>query len=162
MLADLTPHEIKVEALRSAIERLPERDRGFAADLCKGYDTRGSLSEKQFFWVETLLKKLPSKEGEPAPAGEFKAIVDLFDKAAEQLKKPVIHFGFKGSKGRLSRAPDTGNNKGAVYIKIAGTYEGKITQDGRAQLISKDERAANHHCAAARLTKERRRFHRAI
>ena len=47
----------------------------------------------------------------------------IFDKAHEAIKSPK----FRVDNMVLSRAPDSGVNAGAIYVKVDGEYAGKVT-----------------------------------
>ena len=58
------PNAARVEALRTALASLTARDMTFAASLISQYDTRGTLSDKQWVYVDSLAAK-----GAPVVAG---------------------------------------------------------------------------------------------
>lgn len=108
---------------------------GFAASLIEHYDTKGHLSDRQIESLQTQCDKNDVRQAEraAAKAAERKALVEtvvdtssirtLFDTAkGNGLKKPGLWFG--GLK--ISEAPMTGKNAGALYVKQGGEYAGKI------------------------------------
>ncbi len=137
----LTPHEQKVEALRTALPQLAERDQSFAKSLIESYDDHARLSDKQFVWIEKLLDRVTPQSVEETKAKEaekaaLKPIVDLLVTASEKHKKPAIRFVFSdGTHGKLSLAPSYGVNAGHVYIKDGSQYAGKITPSGELRLV---------------------------
>ncbi|HML30380.1 MAG TPA: DUF6011 domain-containing protein [Hyphomicrobium sp.] len=159
----LTPHEQKVEALRANVEKLPERDRGFANSLVDSYDEKGQLTDKQFVWIEKLLERTaPAKAAEVAKEQALlKPIVDLLTNA--DLKKPSVRFVFAdGTLGKVYLASATGSNAGHVYVKDGSQYAGKITPEGafrpvdlsddrKAELIAVLTSVAEDPFAAAKL-----------
>lgn len=106
----------------------------FAGSLLADFAKYGQLTGPQ---VESAYKVLAKIDAGRAASAEKAATVSgevdvskvkaMFDRAAAKgLKRPS--FVCEGIV--LSRAPDTGKNPGAIYVKVAGEYAGKIL-DGR-------------------------------
>lgn len=108
---------------------------GFAAKLIEEYDAKGSLSPKQIESLQTQCDKNDARQAErnAAKAAEAKKLAetkvdtsslrDLFNTAkGNGLKKPGLWFGTL----KISEAPESGRNAGALYVKQRGEYAGKI------------------------------------
>jgi len=59
-----------------------------------------------------------------APAVDLSNVVAMFNKAHEAIKTPKFRF----EDLVISRAPDTGANAGALYVKVDGEYAGKVKE----------------------------------
>lgn len=102
---------------------------GFAVSLREQAARKGDLSEKQvsaaYRCIESFRRACEAKAEREATAP--KASVDelkaAFDRArAAGLKRPRLTLqGFT-----ITRAPDTGANAGALYVKDGGVYLGKF------------------------------------
>ena len=98
----------------------------FAASLVEQFDGRGSLSDKQTgAAVAMLMKVKANKANKPeAPSVDLSNVVAMFNKAHEAIKTPKFRF----EDLVISRAPDTGANAGALYVKVDGEYMGKVKE----------------------------------
>ena len=98
----------------------------FAASLVEQFNKRGSLSEKQTgAAVAMLMKVKANKANKPeAPSVDLGNVVAMFNKAHEAIKTPKFRF----EDLVISRAPDTGANAGALYVKADGQYVGKVKE----------------------------------
>jgi|TARA_R110000787_G_scaffold111337_1_gene220240 hypothetical protein len=98
----------------------------FAASLVEQFDDRGSLSDKQTgAAVAMLMKVKANKANKPeAPSVDLSNVVAMFNKAHEAIKTPKFRF----EDLVISRAPDTGANAGALYVKVDGEYMGKVKE----------------------------------
>jgi hypothetical protein len=89
----------------------------------------GRLTQKQAAFAERLI--------EPTVAPAAKVTIDLarinqmFDTAAQSLKRPFVNFLVGGVELKMSPAPATGKNPGSLYVKRLGEYQGKIDRAGR-------------------------------
>lgn len=97
----------------------------FAASLILQYEDRGSLSDKQWYWVEKLAADAAAPEPGPVAVGTFTGVFQLIERAAEHLRFPKIRLGFGGPSGIAND----------LVLKIAGPrsrYHGDIlVTDGR-------------------------------
>ncbi len=115
-----------LEQLEQVVERLPEKDRGFAQDLiAKG--RRYGLSARQAYWVNALAQRvLDPQHAEPEPprvAIAFDGIAALFDRAAANLKYPKIHLQTeRGLPVVLARAGDRSKFPGSITVTDGGPY----------------------------------------
>ena len=98
----------------------------FAESLIEQIATRGSLSEKQMFAASAMLMKIKQNKEEKQSnivSIDLSNVKKIFDKAHEAIKSPK----FRVDNMVLSRAPDSGVNAGAIYVKVDGEYAGKVT-----------------------------------
>ena len=106
----------------------------FARSLLQHHNERGELSYKQWDAAEGFIKRSREKSAQrqAAPVVDISRIEALLNTAREHgLKKPV----FRASGLAFSFAPATGVNAGAVYVKQAGEYMGKL-KDGKFHRVS--------------------------
>jgi len=98
----------------------------FAASLVEQFSDRGSLSDKQTGAAIAMLMKVKANKSAraEAPSVDLSNIVAIFDKAHEAIKTPKFRF----EDLVISRAPDTGANAGALYVKVDGEYMGKVKE----------------------------------
>jgi len=115
----------------------------FAQSLRDYYKNKLTLSDKQIAAAQSIIAA--SKLKPVAAPSEKAVIVDklmaAFETAASNgVKKPVMRF----EHFTASLAPKSGRNPGAIYIKVDGTYVGKI-QNGElhANSACPDDTLAN-------------------
>ena len=78
-----------------------------------------------------LIEEAEAKAAKPVAAKvDLSKINQMFDRAAEQLKRPFVMFLVEGAEFRVSQAPATGRNPGSLYVKAGSAYAGKIAPDG--------------------------------
>jgi hypothetical protein len=103
----------------------------FAESLLQQHNGGRRWSDKQVASARGMLAKIAAKqaareeaEAAPKPTVDLTPIRTMLDRAfAAGLKRPTFRFG----EIIISRAPDTGRNPGALYVKGAdGTYHGKL------------------------------------
>ena len=130
----------QVEALNAAIPSLPAKDKDFASSLVLQFKTKGTLSEKQAYWVEKLaasvgakLTHAPAKTYAPGAWEAFQAAVP------PGAKKPaVVLLANPTTALKISRRfPST------PYLKVAFQ---PISEGGKPKM------AFNHwsYCGAVR------------
>ena len=116
------------EANPGLIEALKELSswNSFAASLVEQFSDRGSLSDKQTGAAIAMLMKVKANKSAraEAPSVDLSNIVAIFDKAHEAIKTPKFRF----EDLVISRAPDSGANAGALYVKVGGEYMGKVKE----------------------------------
>lgn len=100
----------------------------FAKSLVEQYLAKGFLSEKQVSAAQRMIVKV-KQQAEERQKKKITTTVDaakiqeIFQAAEENgLKRPV----FRAGKFQISKAPATGRNPGALYVKINNTYVGKV------------------------------------
>lgn len=107
---------------------LSSRDISFGSSLCDQYFSKGYLSEKQWYWVSELLKKVGVI---PSTAGNKKEIEEVFDgkkihqllsTASRRLKYPRLRYQTDGgSKIVFSYAADTSSKwYGCIFVDNGG------------------------------------------
>ena len=84
-----------VTTLKTHLANLPKGDQGFAADLLAKFTKYGSLTDKQWLWIEKLADAaetagVPDFTKELVSVGEFGGVIDLFKKAKQYIKYPKI------------------------------------------------------------------------
>jgi hypothetical protein len=98
------------------------RGNNFAESLLGAIFRWGALTERQLAAVRSNLDRVQNP-----PKGdtvETEALFEAFQRAtASKLKRPRLHFGVY----TVSKAPETGSNPGALYVKRDdGVYLGKV------------------------------------
>jgi hypothetical protein len=80
--------------LKEQLTKLPAKDQDFAASLLDQLERKGKLSDKQWFWVDTLAARIGVRPVEPVTldVGDFAGVVTLFTKAKQHLKYPRIRL----------------------------------------------------------------------
>lgn len=107
----------------------------FAASLLDAIEQHGGLTDRQLEAIERTRAKAEAKAA--APALDVSALHTLFATAAAKGRKQLaLYFG----PYRVSPAPASGKNPGALYVKRKGEYLGKC-QDGRLVVSDPAERA---------------------
>ena len=100
----------------------------FASSLVEQYSKRGTLSDKQTGAAIAMLMKVKANKAQKAeaPSVDLSNVIAMFNKAHEAIKTPKFRY----EDLVISRAPDHGVNKGALYVKVNGEYAGKV-KDGK-------------------------------
>jgi hypothetical protein len=106
----------------------------FAQSLVDQFNRRGDLSEKQIAAAQRIIDKTEATRAanaksrdEAATEIDLSAIRTMFDTAFKNGRKRPT---YRAEGIVISRAPDSGRNAGALYIKTAGDdYQGKITPE---------------------------------
>lgn len=130
----------QINVLRASTVALSGRDLEFASSLLSQYDRKGSLSDKQWPWVEKLIERAAPK---PAPVVEDSAAINLerlqklFAGASEGLKRPQVAFQCSAGEFKVTRAADNSRNPGHLYVKdVIGNYLGKVDPKGVLHMAS--------------------------
>lgn len=134
----------------------------FARSLIGSFNERGTLSEKQIAAGKHHLARIAEKRAEKeavanAKSGdvEMSAITALFDKARSSgLKRPKFYVG----EMKISLAPLTGKNAGALYVTYEDDYQGKIvgstyqaTRSSKVEVLDILRKIAQNPGEAARM-----------
>jgi hypothetical protein len=96
----------KIEELRQAVANGAFKDPSFALSLCNQFARKDSLSDKQWFWVNKLLKEATGSSGaaKPTTSGveeifSGQILQSLLRDASKKLKRPKLRYqtdtGFK-------------------------------------------------------------------
>ncbi len=106
----------------------------FAASLLAGYAKYKGFTPRQMPWAEKLAREALNPIVPENLGGDLSAITTKFKTArANGLKRPALLFfnvGKFAPKLKITLAPDTGKNPGALYVKAGYDYMGKVTPDG--------------------------------
>lgn len=161
----------RAAALKANLAALPEKDQGFAASLVRQFEKKGSLSEKQVYWLDKLADKaegIPdfTEEKTQVEVGALNGLIALFATAAKNLKYPKIRLKTAGGlplalsvAGPKSKAPGTVNlTDGGPYgqnvwygrVTVAGVYEpGKAQPPEAVEDVAATLRALSRNPAKA-------------
>src|SRR4051812_20306052 len=127
----------QVAQLSSLVPKLPMKDKEFAGDLIGKFHKKGTLSDKQLYWVEILIERATQPKPEPVKfeVGAFQNVIALFHKAQEKLKWPKIVLQCADKPIVLSMAGKAAKNPG--WINVAGEgkwpdrpWYGKVSPEG--------------------------------
>jgi hypothetical protein len=141
------PAEREVTALGIVQVHLSGRDLSFANSLIEQFNARGSLSEKQLYWVRELTKRAQAvaataapqqapaaKAYAPQPATTFPRIVELFAKAGRRAA--IVFHTEAGAEFRLSVAGERSQQPGSINVTDAASgfddriWYGRIATSG--------------------------------
>jgi hypothetical protein len=133
-----TVQQVQVEALKSVVEKLTKSDASFASSLVGNFARWGNLSDKQMHWVETLIQRATAPKPAPTAAAtvSFQPIQDLFDKAAQKLKRIKVKLqDTDGTPVVFSRAGAASKYAGQIMITDGkpfgeNKFFGRIDTDG--------------------------------
>jgi hypothetical protein len=139
-MCTLDAEDARIGALLSALPRLNEKDRTFAASLMSQWADRG-LSEKQWPWVDTLAARgngAGEQNGRTKTAlGDLSGLQALFATAmANGLKQPAITLDIEGAGTiKIKMAGAAARFPGTLNVQTEGAYGestwyGRILKDG--------------------------------
>lgn len=130
------PVNDQIEALRAVIPQLGNSAE-FATSLVARFDDWGNLSDKQWHWVGELTKRASQPQKAKVQVGDLSALLALFDKAKQHLKRPAIVLSVEGMDKfvRLSVAGPQAKVPGSINVATAepfgeGRWFGRITREG--------------------------------
>lgn len=90
---DFDAEVFMIESLRGVLQKLTGRSLEFATSLVNQYDNKGSLSDKQMYWVCELYKQtLQTKPETKQPEVKVPKIQEMFQKAATKLKRMKVEL----------------------------------------------------------------------
>jgi hypothetical protein len=80
--------------LKEQLTKLPAKDQDFATSLLDQLERKGKLSDRQWFWVDTLAARIGEGPAEPMTldVGDFAGVIALFEKARQHLKYPRVRL----------------------------------------------------------------------
>lgn len=133
-----TPNE-RINTLRVKCANLQQRGREFAESMIDQYDERGTLSEKQWYWVGVLIQDAEGARNDARPSvidingAELVAFMDRASAAG--LKYPKVKLTCNGEPLVISRAGDRSQAPGSLVVTDGGPYGdnvfyGRIARDG--------------------------------
>lgn len=124
--------------LRTVMHRLSASDREFAQSLCASAAARSEPTSKQQTWIDTLYGRATDDEPGAVDLGDsMQGLITLFDKAAENLKRPSITIDVPDvGEVKLSLAGPQARCPGTINVadKAAfgeGVFYGRIDRNGR-------------------------------
>jgi hypothetical protein len=114
-----------IQALQQGLPKLGNSDSQFAASLLQNFTRYGNLSDKQMNWVTTLTQRALAPK--PVPVAlvtvNFQPIQDLFDKAAQKLKRIKVKLQTAdGQPVVISRAGPMSKYTGQILITDGGPF----------------------------------------
>ena len=133
------------KTLNENLTLLPKGDQPFALDLLNTLKSKGSLSEKQWYWVEKLASTaevagvpdftMDADDQPAASAAGLAPILGLFDKASKYLKFPKVTLQFGETTIQLAMSGKASSRPGSISITDGGGYGnsiwyGRINTDG--------------------------------
>jgi hypothetical protein len=126
--------------LKQNVTTLNAKDRTFAQSLVDQFQKKQSLSDKQMFWVEKLASRamgIPDFTMASVDVGGFSGVIELFNKAAANLKYPAIAMSLPGGQGvKLKLLGTSSKHHGSVSVCDFGAfgankYYGRVSKDGQ-------------------------------
>lgn len=124
-----------IDKLRDVVEHLAPSDRTFANSLIVQYDSRQTLSVKQWPFVQRLYDKAVASKT-PAPAaptnvGSVSKLVELFDNAKSSgIQFPKIRFGHEDHTIVMSLAGPNARFPGSINVVCDEVWLGRVTREG--------------------------------
>jgi hypothetical protein len=134
-----------LQVLKDNLAALSDYDNAFAASLLAQFAKKGSLSDKQWPWIDTLAERALTKalglDVKPAAnavdLGDFTGVIALFDKAKKHLKYPRVVLALtSGTEIALSVAGPTAKHPGTINVTTNAAY-GDRTWFGRVTVAGK-------------------------
>lgn len=122
-----------LQALKAATTRMSTRDSEFAKSLIYQHASKGKLSDKQWFWVRELVKRVDEPKQEGPKVGDLSGVMALFDRARKHLKSPAIVLQVGGiGEVRVSVAGDRARVPGSLNVAVNnhGDWFGRVLKDG--------------------------------
>ena len=107
------------------IDKLSKSDANFAGSLIQGFGRYGRLSDKQMPWVGTLTQRATAPKVAPVAyvKVDFKPIQDMFDLAAQKLKR--IRVKIQDTTGQavvFNRADPMSKYVGQIMVTDGGPF----------------------------------------
>lgn len=142
--------QAKIEILQNGLSKLPAKDTDFAKSLCQQFTRRGSLSDKQMFWVDKLVAKVEAPMTstvvrETLDVGDLSGVMKLFDKAKQHLKFPAIVLNVPNADVvRINVAGERARAPGSLNVCSYGKFnnDGRRVWYGRVHLDGRYETSA--------------------
>lgn len=120
--------------LDELMQVVARKDNDFAASLCRQYDQRGSLSQKQHDCAVRMANEVLTSERRAAEVGRATTLVDVSKTFAllEGANIRLARFMIDGVEVRLKR-----NQQGTSYYALHGdTHLGSVLSDGQFRVGS--------------------------
>lgn len=131
-----------IETLAKNLEKLGPKDQAFAFSLLTAHKRcaqKGwNFSPKQAHWCAVLAERATSPKAAPAPVaqlGDMAGLLEIFEKAAEKLKRPAIVVATPVGAVKLSLAGAKAKFPGTINVAEdapfgEGKFFGRITKAG--------------------------------
>lgn len=122
--SDLLSNAALIKALTVHQSKLAPKDQDFAGSLIVQYQTKGHLSDKQWYWVKTLITKAtePKPPVEAVTVGDFAGVLALFAKAKQHLQAPKIELDLKGQPVVMAIAGNKSKHPGSIVLSNGEAY----------------------------------------
>jgi hypothetical protein len=102
----------------------------FAQSLLAGVRKYGSLTERQMQAALKCMERDASRSTASPSARQIDVNVDALKQAFDRARNSGLHrIKLRVGEFDMSRAPDHGQNPGAIYVKHGATYLGKIVDN---------------------------------
>lgn len=138
-----------------AMEKLGSVSGSFAQSLRQQYSRKGKLSERQWPWVHKLAVEADQPRKATAADVDLGAgkVIELFDRAAQNLKYPRVTLTFKGATVRFQRCGPNSKHPGSVNVTDGGGYHtgiwyGRINRDDGSFTRSRKAFHRSEHAGA--------------
>lgn len=116
-----------IATLTAHIDALPVKDQGFARSLLDQHADRGTLSPKQWEWIDRLAARAIQPAAAPQQVGDFAGVLALFAKAREALKHAKIRLQLAdGGPIAISIAGPASRLPGSINVTDGGPYGASI------------------------------------
>lgn len=128
--------EAAIEDLSVLLGNLNEKDKNFAKSLLAFHKKAGKLTFKQIPYIYQLLERaaFPGVNEHRKKIGDMKAITDLFLKAKEKLKFPVILLNLGGHQIKLRLQGGAAKFPGAVAVLVDKVWVGRVHTNGEFEM----------------------------
>lgn len=121
-----------IDVLAESLDDLPQKDHEFANSLIHQYQKKGSLSEKQMWWVQKLVERatVPAESLLATIPGHAAIFVMFATAKASKLKSPAITFEHDIHL-KLQMAGPNSKNAGDIYLYSEGDWVGRLSKTGQ-------------------------------
>ncbi len=140
------------EILKNGMDKLSARDQQFAASLYAQAQSKGKLSDKQWYWVGVLVDRVqtagvPDFTKEVVAVGQMKGLIALFETAKQHLKYPAISLQLPdGQPVTLKISGSKSKTPGYVQVSDGGPFGankwfGRVSPEGaweKSKLVEND------------------------
>lgn len=128
------PPPVALALLRERVGLLAGKDAEFAQSLLDQHDRRGSLSQKQWPWVQRLAEKATAGPPTAHKVGTMAPVLALFETAAANLTKPAVVLAGPTGGIRLTIAGEGAKVPGSITITSERDEHGEREWLGRIRV----------------------------
>ncbi len=131
----------QVDFLQTNINKLPLNDRNFAGCVVEGANAKirriGFATEKQRACIDKLVARIETpvpveNERVKTEVGNLARLLEMFDKAQDNIKNPAINIELAGRSIKLTLASSTAPVPGSIYVVEDNKWwYGRILRDGK-------------------------------